>query len=214
MPTRHLKPILWGSAVLLGLAAASLAILLPDSRQEEAIREIERMGGIVIRDPGGPAWLREFAGRRATRFFDSVYLVNLQDTPLADADLALLNEMDGPQRLNLRNTSVGDDGLKHLPAVTTLRALDLSENPVTDAGLAHLKNLRNLEYLYLADTRVTDAGLKELRGLEHFRHLDVSGTEVTPAGAKRLRKTRPRLTIVPFAAGERSTTGSRDAADR
>ena len=74
---------------------------LSQHRQQTAIAEIERLGGVVSLRNGGPDWLRRIVGNKSMRFFDGVYLVNLRDTQATDSDLENLHAMTEIERLNL-----------------------------------------------------------------------------------------------------------------
>ncbi len=183
-------------AVLLLLTMiVSTKIGLSQHRQQTAIAEIERLGGVVSLQNGGPDWLRRIVGNKTMRFFDGVYLVNLRETQATDSDLATLQAMTEIERLNLAGVPVTDTGLAHLKGLTDLAALDLSGTNVTDAGLIHLTRLTRLRYLYLGGTRVTDAGLRHLDGLNNLRQLSVDETNVTDAGIEALKRKLPELAV-------------------
>ena len=120
-------------------------------------------------------------------FFQSVRIVNLRATQVADAGLELLKGVSQLRALTLRDTHVTDAGLHHLKGLGQLQTLDLSGTHVTDAGLHHLKGLGQLQTLDLSGTHVTDAGLHHLKGLGQLQTLDLSGTHVTDAGLEHLK---------------------------
>jgi internalin A len=173
----------------------STIIGLSQYRQQTAIAEIERLGGVVSLQNGGPDWLRRIVGNKIMRFFDGVYLINLRETRATDSDLAILQAMIEIERLNLANLPVTDTGLAQLKGLTHLAALDLSGTKVTDTGLIHLKELTHLQFLYLRDTRITDAGLRRLIGLSDLRELFVDGTNVTDAGVADLNRKLQKLMV-------------------
>jgi len=168
---------------------------LSQHRQRTAIAEIEKLGGVVSLQNGGPDWLRRIVGNETMRFFDGVYLVNLSKTLATDPDLESLQAMSEVERLNLANVPVTDSGLACLKGLTDLAALDLSGTNVTDTGLIHLRELTRLRYLYLTGTRVTDAGLRHLMRLQNLRQLSVGGTNVTDAGIAALNHNLPELVV-------------------
>ena len=183
-------------AVLLLLTMiVSTKIGLSQHRQQTAIAEIERLGGVVGLQSGGPEWLRRLVGNKMMRSFDGVYLVNLRETQATDSDLADLQSMTEIERLNLASVPVTDTGLAHLKGLTELAALDLSGTKLTDAGLIHLTRLTRLRYLYLGGTQVTDAGLRHLIGLSDLRQLSVDETGVTDAGILALKRKLPELVV-------------------
>jgi Leucine-rich repeat (LRR) protein len=183
------------AVLVLSAIAVGSRIRLSQHRQQTAIAEIEKLGGVVSLKNGGPDWLRRIVGNETMRCFDGVYLVNLSETQAADSDLENLQAMTEVERLNLANVPVTDSGLVHLQDLTDLAALDLSRTKVTDTGLIHLRKLPHLRYLYLGGTRVTDAGLRHLLGLPELRQLSVEGTDVTDAGIAVLGRELPELVI-------------------
>src|SRR5262245_52503839 len=90
--------------------------------------------------------------------------VCLNRSPISDAGLVHLRQVEGLEELYLWATPISDAGLAHLEAVTGLRRLELRRCAVNDAGLAHVAKIPNLERLNLEGTRITDAGLEHLRG--------------------------------------------------
>jgi hypothetical protein len=163
MKLRISKRVCLVLAVLLLLTmTVSTKIGLSQYRKQTTIAEIERLGGVVSLQDGGPDWLRRIVGNKTMRFFEGVYLVNLRETQATDSDLAKLQAMTEIERLNLASASVSDTGLAHLKGLTHLAALDLSGTKVTDAGLRHLIGLSDLRQLSVDGTKVTDAGVAAL----------------------------------------------------
>src|SRR4029077_1065447 len=120
-----------------------LHIGLPIYRQQVAIREIERCGGIVGYDfeTRIPEWIRDL--------FDEDEMV-----PLESLDRVVSVD------LWMRAT---DAMVAYLEELVSLKEINLAESPVTDAGLAHLTKLTRLEELRLNGTEVTDAGVARLQ---------------------------------------------------
>lgn len=152
-----------------------------DAEQERAVAAIQRLGGKVIRDEGGP-------GRPVAAVF-------LRDRG-ADTALVHLKAFPHLRKLYLRCSDVSDTGLKHLTGLTDLEALLLADTAVTDAGLGHLRGLTRLQRLDLSDTGVGDMGLEHLTALKTLRLLNLMDTKVTDEGVKRLQAALPMLTIV------------------
>ena len=149
--------------VLLIVVALGLRIGIPVYRQQAAIREIQRLGGVVYVQPRGPIWLRERIPARFNELFGEVDFISLQETSATDATLAHLQGLNGLKQLWLTATSVTDSGMLHLKGLTNLQMLHLERTLVTDVGLAHLKSLTRLRDLRLLQTPVTDAGVAELK---------------------------------------------------
>jgi hypothetical protein len=122
----------------------------PEAR--EAVAEIRKLGGTVVRDYGAPGWpVLEVDWHASTK--------------VTDASLAHLPAMPGLHVLRLDFTAVTDAGLAHLKGLTELRELTLDHTQVTDAGLVHLKELSRLERLSLAHTALGNQGVEALKSL-------------------------------------------------
>jgi Leucine-rich repeat (LRR) protein len=133
-----------------------------------ALAEIKRLGGTAVRevrDDGRP-----------------LVKVDLSGTDAANADLAVLRQLDALDSLSLRRTRLTDAGMTHLAATGKLRSLDLDETRVSDIGLPNLAGLTSLRGLYLAGTDVTDAGLPHLHGMTKLWELSLRGTRISDAG--------------------------------
>ncbi len=79
-------------ALVLVVIAVGLSVWVPYHREHVAIREIERLGGMVTTEQGGPEWLRDLAGDELMVGFDRVVEVNFVSyPPIADDDLKHLN---------------------------------------------------------------------------------------------------------------------------
>jgi hypothetical protein len=151
------------AAVILIVGGIALRFGLRIDQQQTAIREIERLGGDVESEPGGPDWLREWLDDEWMEPFDTVTDVHLAETPATDNTLQQLGWLAGLRGLHLGGTRVTDAGLAYLNDLHQLERLSLDETQITDTGLTHLQRLTNLKFLNVAATRVTDAGISELK---------------------------------------------------
>ncbi len=88
--------------------------------QTEAISKLQNLGGKVAFKNGG-------------------YTVDMRQTPVEDANLAVLKD------------------------IGNLKSLDLQGTRVTDAGLEHLRSLTSLDYVRLEATLVTKEGAESLK---------------------------------------------------
>lgn len=147
--------------------------------EEQAIAEIERLGGQCKSDEKG-----------------QVLFVSLSGPKVTNAELEHLKGLTGLRALSLANTQVTDTGLEHVRELTNLRGLQFYEERVTDAGLEHLKGLTKLENLRLDGTQVTDAGLEYLKGLTGLVGLSLNNTQVTDEGVKKLKEALPSCRIL------------------
>ncbi|MFN0056482.1 MAG: hypothetical protein ACKV0T_30410 [Planctomycetales bacterium] len=160
----HLPRPLWlclGTFVVV-IVAGGIRFGMPVYRRQVAIREIERVGGIVATRNVGPVWLRSVVGEEWMQRFDDVVEVYLTDTQFTDAGLRHLEALSALRLLNLRGTQSSDAGLVHLEALSHLETLDLNSTNVTDAGLVHLKGLTRLQRLFVMGTQVTAEGVADL----------------------------------------------------
>lgn len=144
--------------------------LVTDSRVEEAIAEIEKLGGRCKLGKNG-----------------QVRAVTLTGPSLSDTDLACLKRLPGIEVLDLAKTRVSDAGLENLKGLTSLKRLSIISGRVTDAGLENLTGLTKLEKLYLFRLQVGDAGLRHLEGLANLTELYLNRTRVADAGMKYLK---------------------------
>lgn len=193
----HLPRPLWIGLVtsVLLIAMAGLQFGLPIWRQQAAIREIERLGGRIKIELGGPEWMRKRVGDGHMKYFDHVVRVELTVQSANDSTLNYVAALTDVKVLRLGNSRITDDGLVNLRGLHYLEELWLGNTRVTDAGLAHLEVLPHLRDLSLANTRVTDAGLVHLRGLENLRRLSLGNARVTDDGIAELQSALPRLMV-------------------
>ncbi len=173
------------------------------SNRERVIAEIARLGGKIQFDemlPGRPivqidlhetgvtnADLAILKGLKELRFLD------LRLTKITDEGVARLKNLTGLQTLNLFRTQLSDEGLAQLRKLTLLQTLLIGGTQVTDAGLSYLKPFINLKKLSLFQTKVSDAGIASLKALIKLETLLIGGTNITPAGVAELQRTLPRL---------------------
>ena len=171
----RLQAVLLVAVVLAPASATIAADTLDESR---AVREIERLGGIVSRDealPGCPVTAVRF--KRGSEF--------------ADDDVPLLKPFAQLATLDLGNTKICgtrivNSGLKGLRDLKKLTTLNLSGAAITDDSLNQLGELHNLTTLTLDHTQITDAGLQQLLGLKNLAILSPMDG-LTDADLKRLR---------------------------
>ncbi|TAL04909.1 MAG: hypothetical protein EPO07_04525 [Verrucomicrobia bacterium] len=145
-------------------------------RQQAAVAAIKKLGGEVRFD------------RDRNRAND---LVDLDNTPVTDADLVHLAELTSVKRLSLRFTKVTGAGFEHLKGLTNLTTVYLSGSTVGDVGLEQLKGVPTLVNLIAQQSKITDAGLEHLKGQTNLRTLNLERTEVTEAGVKELQQSLP-----------------------
>src|SRR5688572_30816761 len=71
----------------------------------------------------------------------SIVAVDLHETTVTDADLAVLRELPDLVELDLRKTTIGDAGLVHVATLRKLRSLNVFRTKMTDRGLGQLTTL-------------------------------------------------------------------------
>jgi Leucine-rich repeat (LRR) protein len=108
----------------------------------------------------------------------SIEWLELNHSPVTDAGLARLGEIQNIRKLNLLGSRVTDEGLVCLRGLSTLEILNLADTDVTDAGTLYLTKLDSLRNLTLAHSRITNAGVARLSTLARIRTLDLSGTNI------------------------------------
>ena len=117
-----LLALVMGVAGLEGLTRGGLT-------DEEAVTEIEKLGGSVTRDERLPS--------------RPVISINLSGTRVTDAELIYVGGLTQLKKLDLHGTQVTDAGLEHLKKLTQLQMLFLHQTEVTDVGVEHSKGWPN-----------------------------------------------------------------------
>jgi hypothetical protein len=155
-------------------------------RQHAAIREIERLGGLVYYGRVGPEWMRELLGEERMHCIDEVEHVhfrpdktNYDRDPGGEHPSRVLPYTTGP--------TVDDSTLDCIAKLPRLKGLSLPWANVTDVGMRHISQLHDLKYLCLKDTRVSDTSGELLAQLTNLESLSVSGSKLTEAGLIHLK---------------------------
>ena len=185
------------------LASTGAMIAADNLHEARAIREIERLKGVIKRDeklPGCPVTHVRFKPGNDFRDDDVPLLKSLtkiktldlsrtkiSGAHISNAGLKELSRLKDLTVLNLAETSIGDSGLKEIRELKNLTTLDLDTTQITDAGLKEIKGLKSLTTLKLGSTQITDAGLKEIRGFKNLTDLELYRTKITDAGLKEIR---------------------------
>lgn len=183
------------AAAVLLVAAVALRIGAPIYQEQAAIREIERLGGTVFVEKGGPVWLRNRLGDERMTWFEHVNSVQLYGIRATDGACVHLARFSHLQHLALDGAEITDGGLVSLAGLTNLTTLSLGNTRITDSGLVRLLGLTNLVWLSLNHTQISDAGLDQLHDLKNLSRLQIRGTKASPKGIGRLEKALPQLDI-------------------
>jgi hypothetical protein len=112
--------------------------------------------------------------------------LNLENTGITDADMALIGRLHHLRVLFLYGTHITDAGLAQLQTMTGLRTLNLDGTRVTDAGVLGLRRLTELEKLGLGNTSITDNGAAVVSRFPHLKQLDLWNTRIGDATVARV----------------------------
>jgi hypothetical protein len=154
-----------------------LVCIEPAQRQRRAVQLVHQLGGRALYETSSTedSWVsRKLRKWLPQDYFDTVVIIELNDTAITDADLVALKDLPKLRQLDVRGTPVTDRGLAHLHRLTGLVELLLGGSRITDSGLESLHELKDLASLDLEDTAVTDAGMVHLQGLTNLQFLSNS----------------------------------------
>ncbi len=196
-----LKACLW-LTVIMATGGTFLVMELGRARvQEQAVREVNRLGGAVYYAHSNqasdrlhpearsiiPLWIRQ---RTAAHFLTYAEEALFSSSSIQDDDLRHLAGLSSLKKLTFVTGNITDAGLRHLEQLDSLTELTLSHTQVGSGGMQSLAKLHCLESLYLRRSQLGDEGLLHLAGLRSLEKLDIAGTEVTDNGIKHLARLR------------------------
>jgi hypothetical protein len=164
-----------------------------DSDREVVLRHLRRMRDLrVIEMPGG------LTDSQLLQLIDLKKLrkLNLRNSYVAYAGLAVLDRAAGIEELNLEHTKVTDAGMEHLVKLLNLRKLNVAQTAVTDAGLRELAHCPELVDLDLYKTHIGDEGLRTLAVRTDIKALELGYTNTTDAGVAYLKSFPNMETLV------------------
>lgn len=128
-PVRDLFPLRsWHGGAVVAVLCCWVTLPMAGAQErnderERAIAEIEKLGGrFQAGDPERNSLLGALKGRQGMRR----ERVILNETPVTDADLALLKGLPDLEELHLFDTTISDTGLSHLVGLKSLRFLNLN----------------------------------------------------------------------------------------
>ena len=198
MSLRTLVLLMLVAGVLLGRYGVRR---LEIARERAVVADLAEFGADVQFHEGRVTQV-SFSGRRfrnealaAAARLPRLERIVLIDTPVDDAGLSHLSDLDQLRELSVIDAPVTDAGLAHLAGLTNLRRLRLDHTRITDAGLSHLVRLTKLERLDLIGTRITDAGLPALASLTRLEQVYLNGADVTDDGVRMLNARLPGAEI-------------------
>lgn len=115
---------------------------------------------------------------------------NVEDKHIAPlSDIANLNELD------LSNTKISGAGLAVIKNSKRITKLSLANTVVDDAALKHIEGLINLMSINLYNTKVTDSGLAMLKNMKFLRKVYAWKSGITENGAAELKKVLPNVDV-------------------
>jgi hypothetical protein len=116
----------------------------------DAVQNIKKLGGNIIRDPNQSS--------------QPVAQAFLKGKKTTDEVLASVRVFPKLIILDVRDASVTDKGLKHLAGLPKLRILRLFNLPVTDAGILAIKDCKSVTWVEIKDCpKVTAKGIAALK---------------------------------------------------
>jgi Leucine Rich repeat len=165
----------WVARAALALALGGCAMMMgfdryQEARTEQALREIQKVGGLYLRKNGSQR--------------GDVIGIDLDDSVVYDSGWVR------------PRGHVTDEIFPLLQRFGQLQELSLAGADVSDAGLVGLRELSDLRRLNLSRTHLTDSGLVSLKELARLRAIDLRGTQVTPEGVRALRRALPMAEIL------------------
>ena len=170
----------------------------------QAIREIERIAGKVLRDekmPGRPVVSVDLTGRRlrhvlpAISCLRSLRVLNLAATDITEADLAELRGLDNLEQLDLAGLQITDAGISEIIRHRRLTSLDLSSTQVGDFRIQRLWQLPNLTTIRLCGSRITDSDLQGIGALDKLSVLELSDNGITDQALRELVRLKSLRTL-------------------
>jgi len=172
------------------VVALGLCVVLPNYREQVAIRDAKRLGWSLETRDKVPEWIASWLER--------VSLPNLEEATRAKAFMRLrpgglhpsfsgkgcfapFSMMPGLTEINFSGHRCVDSDLIPLSNLQNLESLKLGEG-VTDEGIAHLEHLTRLRTLDLSQSQVSDAGLVHLRHMSRLEELRLPRIDLSDSG--------------------------------
>ncbi|HEX2750859.1 MAG TPA: c-type cytochrome domain-containing protein [Verrucomicrobiales bacterium] len=97
--------------------------------------------------------------------------------------------------LDLSDTKITDAAMAVIGTFPRLTKLNISNTGVTDAGIASIKKLTNIDYLAAHSTSISDASMDVLKGMRKLKNVYLWKTRVSAASAGTLQKALPGSTV-------------------
>ena len=149
---------------------------------EDAIKKLTAMGCVV--HPVAPE----------SKLFSVAWIA----TPgaVGDKEMEFLKPL-GPNisELDLSDTKITDAGMAVIGTFPRVTKLNVSNTAVTDSGIASLKGLTSLDWLSAHSTSVSDASIETLKSLKKLKNVFLWKTRVSSSSAGMLQKALPGSTV-------------------
>jgi uncharacterized membrane protein len=97
--------------------------------------------------------------------------LNLNNMPMEDSGMDLINTMENLEILFLNNTKITTNGVKTLSKNKNLRHLSLTNTSVNEEVIDLLPQLPNLKKIFLSDTKISPASIDTIRA--QFPNIEV-----------------------------------------
>src|SRR5690349_8954139 len=127
---------------------------LQANTQEQAIAEITKQGGKVLRNESEP-----------DKPIEQVTLDRTQDTNVSLKQLRFFLKLNN---LQVSQTQVSKNGLQQLKALTSLKKLTFYDIPMADDDLSNLANLTFLNSLCIGHCGISNSGLEHIHTLTNI----------------------------------------------
>ncbi len=173
------------TATLLKLPPPSLRTQTPET--VAALAEIERLGGIVTREPSRPIQPVTAVAMKGDQFRDqhldqlpNIASLEIESSEVTDAGLRKLRRIRSLTACRLRCVQVTDKGIANLAALPALSEVHLYDCfGITDHGLLELKRVQRL---VLFGSHITDQTLAVLKGFPNLQQLGLRSDSLTDDG--------------------------------
>jgi hypothetical protein len=115
---------------------------------------------------------------------------------VSDKDVELLAPLaPNITDVDLSDTKITDAAMAVIGTFPRLTKLNISNTGVTDAGIASIKKLPNLDFLAAHSTSLSDASIDILKGMRKLKSVYLWKTRVSSTSAAALQKALPGSTV-------------------
>lgn len=108
---------------------------------------------------------------------EQVVILNLNNMPITDVDLSLLDRFTNLEKLYLNFTNIKGEGLSQLASLKNLKSLSLTGNELDDKAISSLAELKGLENLFIWNTGLDEGQISSLEGILPNTHIELGFTD-------------------------------------